>query len=237
MHHGVFSSPDKQKLKTTISNHLVQANKQLAQLDYLFITWGSAYVYELISNKQVVANCHKVPQQQFSKRLLSVNEIVHAYEKFFAELQELNPNVKVVWSISPVKYLKEGIHENNLSKSVLHLAMHELMQKFPSHYYFPAFEMVQDELRDYRFYATDFAHPNEQAIDYIWEEFISHCIDSSNLAGVKKISSLNQALHHRPLHPDTVAFAKFKQHQILKIQELMKEFPKLHFEEELRHFQ
>ncbi|OYU95804.1 MAG: GSCFA domain protein [Bacteroidetes bacterium B1(2017)] len=211
-HHGQFSNPNKAQIEQEITNSLQEANKALSEANYLLLTWGSAWVYELNTSKQIVANCHKVPANQFTKRLLRVEEIVALYTPLLTTLLNQNKDLKIIWSISPVKYSKDGLHQNNLSKSVLFLALNQLQQLFPTSYYFPAFELVQDELRDYRFYGPDMAHPNQQAIDYVWEQFKTHCIEPNSLPLLNDIAHLNQALLHRPLHEGSEEFVKFKKY-------------------------
>jgi len=236
MHHGCFSSDNESSLKESIQEKLNEANQKLLAANYLLITWGSAYVYEFKDSQKIVANCHKVSNTHFHKRLLSVNEIVNHYTKLLRQLLSVNPNLHVVWSISPVKYLKDGLHQNNLSKSTLLLALDQLLNEFPHQYYFPAYELVQDELRDYRFYTEDFAHPNKIAIKYIWEKFITSCIENNAQDTLLKIAALNQAMMHKPLHPNTSSYKIFIQQQQIKTQALQQEFPHLNFEKELAFF-
>ncbi len=236
MHHGSFSSDNESSLKVSIQQKLNLANQKLLAANYLLITWGSAYVYEIKESQKIVANCHKVPNTHFHKRLLSVNEIVNHYNKLLRQLLSVNPNLRVIWSISPVKYLKDGLHQNNLSKSTLLLALDQLLNEFPHQYYFPAYELVQDELRDYRFYAEDFAHPNNLAIKYIWEKFITSCLEDNAQDTLLKIAALNQAMMHKPLQPKTSSYQIFRQQQQIKTQALQQEFPHLNFEKELAFF-
>lgn len=236
MHHGAFSNPNENELKENIRESLATAHQQLMAADYLLITWGSAFVYELKDSKKIVANCHKVPNTNFHKRLLTVEEIVAQYIKLIRHLFSIKPNLHIIWSISPVKYLKDGLHQNNLSKSTLLLALDHLLHQFPHQYYFPAYELVQDELRDYRFYAEDFAHPNSIAIKYIWERFTISCIAKNAQITLSKIAEINQAIAHRPLHPNTNAYEAFKQQQQTKIELLQQAHPNINFEKELAHF-
>lgn len=235
-HHGSFSQPSKSQLLEQIASVNKQAHAHLAKADFLLITWGSAFVFELKENRQAVANCHKVPNSNFEKRLLSVQEISTSYHNLFEELIAVNPKLRIVMSVSPVKYTKDGLHENNLSKATLHLAIQALQDRFPMVHYFPAFELVQDELRDYRFYAEDMAHPSEQAIQYVWEKFVMHCIHKDAQKLLASIESIHQAMAHRILHPDTPAHAQFKAAQLVKIKRLLEANPQLSFKEELAYF-
>jgi hypothetical protein len=235
-HHGKISGSQEAEIKQEIDSIHASANEQLKKAKFLIITWGSAFVFEHKEFKKVVANCHKVPNTQFHKRLLEPKEIVEDYRKLIHQIEAINPHIQVIWSISPVKYLKDGLHQNNLSKSVLFLALNQLLQEFPKHYYFPAFELVQDELRDYRFYEADFAHPTQQAIQYVWEQFITHCIHSKTADILPKIAEITQAMQHRPLHPETEAFQKFRLVQTEKIRKLQQEIPGINWEKELQFF-
>ena len=225
LHHGAFNTGNKTALIEKITRINNTAHTQLCSANYLIITWGSAFVYEHIESNTLVANCHKIPAKEFRKRLLSVSEIVHAYQDFLKELYTINPGIKIIWSISPVKYIKDGLNQNNLSKSTLFLALQELLQSDPNSYYFPAFELVQDELRDYRFYAKDMAHPNEQALAYVWEKFTEHCLDKSEHKIRERLSQILLDQQHKILHPDDPAYLKFKTQLEEKILQFKKEFP------------
>ncbi len=225
LHHGSFNTTDKVALLEKINSNNNSAHQQLCSANYLIITWGSAFVYEHIESNTLVANCHKIPASHFKKRLLSVSEIVNAYQDFLKELYAVNPSIKIIWSISPVKYIKDGLNQNNLSKSTLFLALQELLQSHSNSYYFPAFELVQDELRDYRFYAKDMAHPSEQALSYVWEKFEAHCLDKSEQKIRERISQILLDQQHKILHPDDPAYLKFKAQLEEKILQFKKEFP------------
>lgn len=224
LHHGSYSASNEADFFNKIEADILRAHEQFKQASTLIITWGSANVYELLGTDMVVSNCHKFPSQKFQKRRLSVAEIVAIYKPILASISAFNPSLQIVWSVSPVKYLRDGLNQNNLSKSTLFLAMEELMNAYPNSYYFPAFEIQQDELRDYRFYDVDMAHPSQQAIQYIWEQFVSHCLDADTQKKMQQIAEFNRAMQHRVLHADTSEYMAFRQQTLAKV----KQFRLLH---------
>jgi hypothetical protein len=163
----------------------------------LVITFGTAYYYKLNENNQVVANCHKQPGTLFTKALATVAEITSHYEKLVKTLTEFNPNLKLIFTVSPVKHLRDGLVENNLSKATLLLAINQLISQHSNCFYFPAYELVNDDLRDHRFYKDDLAHPNELAIKYVWEKFSDTYFTTATKELTAKIHQLNLALKHK----------------------------------------
>lgn len=236
LHHGSFKSDSKEALIARIHAQNKLFGQYLQEADYVLLTWGSAQVYTWQSSQQMVANCHKLPAHLFEKRLLTVSEISSAYEIFITELLRINPKLKIIWSISPVKYIRGGLHQNNLSKSTLLLALESLLKKFPQFYYFPAFEILQDELRDYRFYAADMAHPSEQAIQYIWEQFREHLFSEEAKALYEQVQPISQAMGHRFLTPPSPEQAAFKSKQLALVQALQAKYPQLSLASALSHF-
>lgn len=198
-HHSSIHDEDDHDLLKKINTQNKIASQFLKEADHLIITFGSAFFYHHIGLNEAVANCHKQPASFFEKRMLTVEQITERYSLLLQELNLFNPKLRVIFTVSPVKYLKDGVVENNLSKSILFLSIHQLVKQFSNCYYFPAFELVNDDLRDYRFYEEDLAHPNEQAVDYIWEKF-SGCLFSHATRELnKQIHALNLALGHRKL--------------------------------------
>lgn len=176
----------------------------LKESSTLFITYGTAWVYELISNEQIVNNCHKQSSQLFKKRLLEVKEIVHSFEEMIKRLEnEYQKKFNLVLTVSPVRHLKNGFHENQLSKSILLLAVKEICQKFSNCYYFPSYELVLDDLRDYRFFKKDRIHPNELAIEYIWEKLTSTYFSSETVALNEQIAKLQRSIAHKPFQENS----------------------------------
>lgn len=237
LHHGSYSTSNEVEFYNKIEADILLGHEQLKQASTLIITWGSANVYELIGKNIVVSNCHKFPGSSFQKRRLSVAEIVAIYKPVLATLFKLNPGLQIVWSVSPVKYLRDGLNQNNLSKSTLFLALEELMIAYPNSYYFPAFEIQQDELRDYRFYSSDMAHPSQQAIQYIWEQFVSHCLDADTQKKMQQIAEFNRAMQHRVLHADTSEYRAFKQQTLAKIKQFRMANPQINLDEVEGYFE
>jgi hypothetical protein len=234
-HHTRFSDVDKQACLQQINESQAAANTFLKQADWVLITLGSAFVYEL-ENKEVVANCHKVPTDKFSRRLLAVEEVQSALDNLMHRLFMFNSHIKIIFTISPVRHLREGFIENNRSKAVLIQAVHHIVNKFNRLFYFPAYELVIDDLRDYRFYAEDMVHPNYQATGYVWEKFIGTCIDKETIALMKLVNEIRAARTHKPFNPASAEHKKFLQTYFAKTTALQEKYPSLDFREELVYF-
>ena len=241
-HHGSFSSPDKMELETNIKNSIREAHDFLKEAKILVITLGSAFVYRRTGTSKIVANCHKLPQDQFLKGLLNTNDITGILQHLLNELRDFNSKLRIIYTISPVKYLRDGLVENNLSKAMLIQAVHQAVNstsnpKSTLETYFPAYELVVDDLRDYRFYKEDMAHPNEQAITYVWEKF-SDCYFSETTKQLnKKINDIVLASSHRPIHDASAEHKQFKKNYFQKCEQLEKEFSFLNLENEKIKFQ
>ena len=173
LHHSRYSHPDKQEALLAINTNMKKAWRQLTEANTLIITLGTAWVYKLADTAMVVGNCHKVPERNFTRQRLQVQEIVEALSTVILLINEINPKLRVLFTVSPIRHLKDGLHGNQLSKATLLLATDELCRLYPEKCnYFPAYEIVMDELRDYRFYAEDMCHPSQQTVDYIRERFL-----------------------------------------------------------------
>lgn len=237
LHHSRYSHPDKHTALATINTQMEAASHRLTEADALILTFGTAWVYRLAHTDRVVGNCHKVPERQFVRQRLTVSEIVDALEKFIYRAAEINPKLRLLFTVSPVRHLKDGLHGNQLSKATLQLAIEELCNKYPQRCaYFPAYEIIVDELRDYRFYAEDMAHPSQQAIEYVWECFIEHCTDDKAKQFMQQWEKIARAMEHKPFNPQSEQYKNFKQHTLAKIRELKKIFPYLEVDEELGQF-
>jgi hypothetical protein len=234
--HTSLNKTSKQELLDTL-NALVEAwHQHLKEADWLILTFGSAYYYEYNASQRIVANCHKLPAKRFTKKLADPSAIVDSYRTLLEKLQTFNPGLKIVFTVSPVKHLRDGVVENNLSKSVLTVATHGIVHATDRCSYFPAYELVNDDLRDYRFYESDMAHPSQEAIDYVWQKFSGKYIEQEARPLLDRIASLNAAFRHRPLHGTTQAFRDFKAAQLQKCLELKNEFPYLDLTKETDHF-
>jgi hypothetical protein len=226
--HSSFSDIDRSKALEKMNKQLSLASNRLYSAKYLFITFGTAYVFRSKTSGEIVGNCHKLPSTDFTQECLPIDEIVKQYVDFVNSITEILPDLKIVFSISPVRHLKNGAHDNQISKSVLILAVDRLTNIFPdSCFYFPAFEIVMDELRDYRFYGNDLCHLSETAIDYVRKAFIDSMIDEQDKAIIKEIEKLNLARSHRPFHTDTNSYRKFIENTDKKEAELKKQYPYL----------
>lgn len=234
-HHSRFSSPDKNECLKKINNSQTEAHQFLKKANWLLITLGSAFVYQL-SNNEVVANCHKVPTDKFVKRLLTVDEVFCDLKNTIDKTLAFNPSLKIIFTISPVRHLRDGFVENNRSKATLIHAVHQLVEKNKACFYFPAYELVIDDLRDYRFYAEDMAHPNYAATNYVWEKFITTCIDEPSQQLMKEIAVIMAAKNHKPFNPTSAQHKKFLQANLERVKNLRQQHPYINFEEEANFF-
>ncbi len=234
-HHSRFSNPVMENCLTGINESQNQAHHFLKKADWLLITLGSAFVYQLES-KEVVANCHKVPTDKFNKCLLTVDEIVAGLERTIERSLAFNPGLKIIFTISPVRHLRDGFIENNRSKSGLIQAVHQIIEQYDQCFYFPAYELVIDDLRDYRFFAEDMVHPNYAATNYVWEKFIATCIDEPSQQLMKEIAVIVAAKNHKPFNPISEQHKKFLQTNSEKVKKLQQQFPYIQLEEEAAFF-
>ena len=234
LHHSRYSYPDRRETLDAINNCMEAAAEMLAQADWLVLTLGTAWVYRLKEDGRVVGNCHKVPEREFVRQRLSVDEIVETFVALLDRLWSVNPGARVLLTVSPVRHLKDGLHGNQLSKATLLLAVDELCRRMPERcVYFPAYEVLMDELRDYRFYAEDMAHPSKQAVDYVWERFVEHCTDEAAHAFMSEWSKVCRALEHRPFKPDSEQYRAFVRQNMLNIAELKEKYPYLEVQNEI----
>ena len=181
----------------------------LKESEWLMITLGTAWSHKYLNSNTLVANCHKLPQKLFKKELLSVEFILQEFKELYTLLKQFNPKLKILFTISPVRHIQEGLPENTISKSILHLAVHKIIKKFSQCYYFPAYEIMIDELRDYRFYKTDLIHPNELAIDYIWTQFTGTFFNGTTLKIYTELKVLLKSIEHKPFNPNSDQHQKF----------------------------
>lgn len=235
-HHSRFSNTDKTVVLSSINQSQQQAYTFLKEADWLIITLGSAFTYKLVDTVGSVANCHKAPAQNFIKHLNSIEEIVTAFDTAIHRLFHFNSKLKIIFTISPVRHLRDGVVDNNRSKARLIEAVHHLVNKFDKLYYFPAYELVIDVLRDYRFYDVDLAHPNYAATQFVLEKFSENCFDDATRTLIEEIKKIEIAKKHKPFNPQSSMHKKFLQQQAEKIKKLMLQHPYLSFEEELKYF-
>lgn len=211
MHSSLFSESRLSDILQKVNHQFRIASEKLKESDYLLITPGTAWVYALAETDEIVSNCHKMPPSVFSRRRLSVEEIVESYCSMLETLFSVNPGLCVIFTVSPVRHWKDGAHENNVSKAILHLAIEKIISRFPDQTaYFPAYEIMMDELRDYRFYAEDMIHPSSVAVDYIWECFSNLYFESETKKLIGDIEDYRRLSEHRPIHPDSEETSKMK---------------------------
>lgn len=234
-HHSRFSHPDNKICLAGINESQSKANEFLKKADWLLVTLGSAFVYER-ENNEVVANCHKVPTDKFNKRLLRADEVFAGLQQMIEKTVAFNPHLKIIFTISPVRHLRDGFVENNRSKATLIQAVHELVEKNRNCFYFPAYELVIDDLRDYRFYAEDMVHPNYAATNYVWEKFMATCVDEPSQQLMKEIAVIVAAKNHKPFNPTSEQHKKFLQTNLDKVKKLQQQFPYLNLKEEAEFF-
>ncbi|MEO9476315.1 MAG: GSCFA domain-containing protein [Cyclobacteriaceae bacterium] len=201
--HGEISALTKDDLTELIDQRTETLQNSLKDANWLIITFGTGFVYSHKSTDAIVANCHKVPQSEFDKRLLQPGEIVEHYHACMKKLRSVNPGLRVLLTISPVRHTKDGLHENNVSKGILHHATAEILKQDKRALYFPSYEIQMDELRDYRFYSKDLIHPSQEAIDYIWSRFCETYMNPETLAFLKDWNKIKISLQHRPFQPQS----------------------------------
>ena len=226
MHHGDFSAASAGDALRKINLRLEQAARQLDGLDFLLLTWGTAWVYEDRETGRVVGNCHKLPEACFRRRRLSVEEIVADTASLLSVMLARNNRLQVVLTVSPIRHVRDGLHDNQLSKATLLLATEQVRTAFPDRvFYFPAYELLLDELRDYRFYADDLVHPSDLAVRYVWERFVEWCLSPDARRVMAEVEDIRKALAHRPLHPESEEYKRFLGQIVLKIERLNGKYP------------
>jgi hypothetical protein len=238
MHHGRFSNPSLQVALSGINKRLVSSKGFLLEADFLILTFGTAWVYELKSSGVTVSNCHKVPSSQFKRFRLTVSEIVTEMRNTLEQLWEVNPDIKVIFTVSPVRHFNDGANGNQLSKATLLLATDVLVNRFGPERctYFPAYELMMDELRDYRFYMEDMVHPSPLAIEVIWKKFRDFFMEKETVDLSVKVGSLLQARNHRPIYRNSQEYKQFIENTLDEIRKTAKKYPFLDFSAEIKYF-
>lgn len=239
-HHSRFADPTREGLIEKTNSSLNEAHAFLKKADRVMITLGSAFLYETTplltgDTTMVVANCHKVPADKFKRRLADAAEVKDALNKMIASVKRINPGASFILTISPVRHLREGFVENNRSKAVLIQAVHDVADGREV-FYFPSYELVIDDLRDYRFYAEDLAHPNYAATNYVFEKFTAACMDGATLKLMEEVNEINAARSHKPFHPASAAHRNFLNTYLEKVRKLKNEHPFLDLSEEEKYF-
>lgn len=225
-HHGSFSSSDLNGCLEGINSRLSGASAFLRQAAVLCVSFGTAFTYVLKGKGEIVSNCHKQPAELFERRFLDPGRIVSEFTDIAGRISELNPGLRYIFTVSPVRHIKDGMPENQRSKAALHLAVRELCELTGGEY-FPAYEIVMDELRDYRFYAEDMIHPNSTAIDYIWERFRETYLDESAETVCRELDPILSGLRHRPLHRESEAHGRFTESLKRRIAAFREKYPSI----------
>lgn len=220
--HSTFSSPDKQSLVKNLCDTMGATHYFLKDATTLIITYGTAWVYSRNDTGEIVANCHKVPASAFTKSLLSQKKIIESFDELYHDIKRFNSSINIIITVSPVRHFKDTLELNTVSKSVLRVACHSLTENFPDVEYFPSYEIMMDDLRDYRFYKSDMIHPTEEAEEYIWESFVDRYFDATAKEFFKQWEKIVSALNHRPFHPNTKTHQQFLRETLNNLNELKK---------------
>ena len=233
MHHSDFSAATAEETLQRINGRLREAGEAMRQLNVLLLTWGTSWVYEDCGTGRIVGNCHKLPEACFRRRRLSIDEMVRDYVSLFSGLFARLPQLRVLITVSPIRHVRDGLHANQLSKAALLLAAEQVCQAFPEQvFYFPAYEIVLDELRDYRFYADDLVHPSDMAVEYVWERFVRACVAPESLQIMEECEKIGRMLAHKPFRPESEEYKRFLGQIVLKIERLNGKYPYLDFQKE-----
>lgn len=229
--HSDLSNTNKAELLETLNKIIKSTKAELKWASHIIITYGTSWVYKNIEDNEFVANCHKVPQKQFEKSILSVATIRKAIEKTIHLIQKLNPDCTIIFTVSPVRHIKDGFVENQWSKANLIGAMQEILNPITNKTlnYFPSYEIMMDELRDYRFYGADMLHPSQLAVDYIWQRFKETNISDSALHTMEEVENIQKSLSHRPFNSNSQSHQKFERKLKDKIVTLVCQYPFMKF--------
>lgn len=230
-HHSVISNVSREQLISSIKQVHQASAAFLDQTDICIITLGTAWVYEHKGTGKIVANCHKHPGDLFTKKLLGIDEVTSSLMRSVQLLKSSRPNIRFLFTVSPVRHLKDGFHENQLSKSILLLAIQAVVESASDVYYFPSYEFMMDDLRDYRFYNPDMVHPSDMAVQYIWEAFQKTYMPPDTIALIDQLEKLWQAAKHRPFHPHSAAHLTFLTKQMEALASLQQHHHDLDFNE------
>lgn len=228
-HHSRFSTGSPEKTLEGVNSRIETSARFLRKTHFLFLTFGTAWIYKYNPTGEVVSNCHKIPEKHFTRLRLTPTDIVEDYRKLLPEIWKIQPDLKVIFTVSPIRHWKDGAMENQRSKAVLLLAIENLIKEFGLKQcnYFPAYEMVMDELRDYRFYEADMVHPSQVAIRYIWEKFKSALFDNESQKISLEVEKLISRFNHKPFNRFSPEHLDFLQKSMLKVQRLQKKIPYL----------
>ncbi|HUQ66934.1 MAG TPA: GSCFA domain-containing protein, partial [Flavitalea sp.] len=235
-HHGRYSGISKDEVLQVINQSQQEAHTFLQDAKWLIITLGTSFSYRLTNGSVPVANCHRAPSQWFDKHMMTIDETITVLDTMLYRLFKFNPDINIIFTVSPVRHIRDGIIDNNRSKARLLEAVHHLVNKFSRLHYFPSYELVIDVLRDYRFYDIDLVHPNYQATSFVIEQFIGHYVNESSVTLLNEIEKIVIARRHKSFQPDTDAHKNFLKLHAQRTKKLMDTYPFLSLQEELDFF-
>lgn len=227
--HSELSNANKEDFLYNLNSILSENFEMISNATHIIITYGTSWVYRSKTSNEIVANCHKIPQKQFDKEILSVETIEKSIQNTISLIQKINPNCSFIFTISPVRHIKDGFVENQRSKAHLLTALHSSIFHLPTSNYFPSYEIMMDELRDYRFYADDMLHPSQTAIDYIWIKFFENYVSETEFNLMNQVCEIQRALKHRPFNSDSKSHLKFLSNLNLKISKIQEVLPLVTF--------
>ena len=226
--HSSLSSSNKNELLTSLNSAIKNTHQQLKEATHIIITLGTSWVYRFIETDAIVANCHKIPQKKFLKEILSVDEITESLEAIISLIKSINKDINIIFTVSPVRHLKDGFTENTQSKAHLITAIHNILNESYV-FYFPSYEIMMDELRDYRFYKEDMIHPNKTAINYIWVKFVDTWFSENSKQTMKEIEVVQKGISHRPFNENSEQHKTFLKNLELKKEKIKKQFSFINF--------
>ena len=226
--HSRHSMPDKQVTLDRMNSRIEQGHQALQQARLLTITLGTAIVYRLKATGEVVANCHKVPQHEFERKMAPVSEMVRTLDEMLTALHSFNPDMNIILTVSPIRHIADGLDVNSLSKASLRVAIQEVMARHRDYCdYFPSYEIMLDDLRDYRFYSNDMVHPSDVAVEYIWQAFQATYLDDHSALAVARCERIHKRLQHRPMSANRETVDRFNADTASVVRNLIKEYPYL----------
>lgn len=225
-HNTTFWKSSEKELLETVNQALEIAHEHYQKAKWIVISLGTSWVFRNKTTGDVVANCHKLPANQFDRQCFTIGQSTHCLTEMFSG----NFDKQFIFTVSPLRHLKDGLHENQLSKAALLMAVDEVCERFNNAHYFPAYEIMMDELRDYRFYKEDMVHPTEQAVRYIWERFVDFAVDPKEKPALQAATEVRQMLQHKPVFPESEAYRKFELYKNQKINELKRVYPNIRLE-------
>lgn len=233
-HYTLFSDTNREECLNSINSQFLHAKKFISEADVLYLTLGTSWTYRLKETGAIVANCHKIPASKFDRFNASVPEMANALAVSVSAIRNINPSLKVVFTVSPIRHWNDGAIENQRSKAALILTIAALQDELADIYYFPAYEIMMDELRDYRFYAADKLHPSEEATEYLREKFTSVFLADETKNLLRSIEKILDSVKHKPRFPSTKAYRKFIDNVAANIYRLKEKYPFLDFNDELK---